>query len=75
LALDDELLRKHSPEWLRAQLAELLMVSPRLGAWLTSGLLRFVRWRLERRAARQRFLALREDRRIGDALSFSGVME
>jgi len=75
LSLDDELLRNHSPAWLCAQLAELLLRTPRFGGLLTSGLLRFVRWRLERRAARQRSLALQEDRRIGDALSFSGLME
>jgi preprotein translocase subunit SecA len=75
LSLDDELLRNDSPGWLRARLAELLLGAPRFGALLTSGLLRFVRWRLERRAARQRRLALQEDRRIGDALSFSGLME
>jgi len=75
LSLDDELLCNHSAEWLRARLSDLLSRAPGPGALLTSGLLRFVRWRLERRAARQRYLALQEDRRIGDALSFSGLME
>ncbi|HJR71786.1 MAG TPA: prepilin peptidase [Gammaproteobacteria bacterium] len=75
LSLDDELLCNGSPAWLRVQLSGLLLGAPRLGRLLTWGLLRFVRWRLERRAARQRRLALQEDRRIGDALSFSGLME
>ena len=75
LALDDELLRDHSPAWLRASLAAVLGAAPGLGGMLASWSIGFVRWRLERRAARQRRLALHEDRRIGDALSFSGSME
>jgi preprotein translocase subunit SecA len=75
LALDDELVRDHSPAWLRASLAGLLGVAPGLGGVLASWSISVVRWRLERRAARQRRLALQEDRRIGDALSFSGSME
>jgi hypothetical protein len=75
LALDDELVRDHSPAWLRASLAGLLGAAPVLGGLLASWSISVVRWRLERRAARQRRLALQEDRRIGDALSFSGSME
>ena len=75
LSLDDELLRAHAPAWLRARLAELVVARPRLGGLLAECLFRFVRARLELRAARQRRLALLEDRRIGDALSFSGPME
>jgi preprotein translocase subunit SecA len=75
LALDDELLRDNSPVWLRALLRGVLHATPRLGGLLASWSIGFVRWRLERRAAGQRRLALQEDRRIGDALSFSGSME
>ena len=75
LSLDDELLRAHAPTWLRALLVALVGAHPRLGGWVAAWGFKFVRSRLERRAARQRRLALREDRRIGDALSFSGAME
>jgi preprotein translocase subunit SecA len=75
LALDDELFRDHSPAWLRSSLAGLLGAMPGLGGLLASWSISVVRWRLERRAARQRRLALQEDRRVGDALSFSGSME
>jgi len=75
LSLDDELLRAHAPTWLRALLAALVGTRPRLGGWVAAWVFKFLRSRLERRAARQRRLALGEDRRIGDALSFSGQME
>jgi len=75
LSLDDELLRAHAPAWLRARVADLVVGRPRLGGVLAEWLFRVVRARLELRAARQRRLALLEDRRIGDALSFSGPME
>jgi hypothetical protein len=61
--------------WLRAWLANLVGAYPRLGGLLAERVFRIVRARLERRAARQRRLALLEDRRIGDALAFSGSME
>jgi preprotein translocase subunit SecA len=75
LSLDDELLRAHAPTWLRGLLAALVGTRPRLGGLVAAWAFKFVRSRLERRAARQRRLALWEDRRIGDALSFSGAME
>jgi preprotein translocase subunit SecA len=75
LALDDDMIREQTPAWLRAWLADVVDAYPRLGALLVEGVFWVVRARLERRAARQRHLALLEDRRIGDALSFSGSME
>ena len=75
LALDDDVLLAHSPAWLRAGLAQIVGAFPRLGGLLAECVFFAVRARLERRAARQRRLALLEDRRIGDALSFSGSME
>jgi preprotein translocase subunit SecA len=75
LTLDDDLLRSHAPAWLRAWLAAIVGAYPRLGGLLAECVFRFVRARLERRAARQRRLAFLEDGRIGDALSFSGSME
>jgi preprotein translocase subunit SecA len=75
LTLDDDVLRTHAPAWLRVWLAGFVGANPRLGGLLADQVFRFVRARLERRAARQRRLAFLEDRRIGDALSFSGSME
>jgi preprotein translocase subunit SecA len=75
LALDDDVIREQTPAWLRAWLADVVGAYPRLGGWLVERVFWVVRARLERRAARQRHLALLEDRRIGDALSFSGSME
>ena len=75
LALDDDVIREHTPAWLRAWLADVVGAYPRLGGVLVEGVFWFIRARLERRAARQRHLALLEDRRVGDALSFSGSME
>ena len=75
LSLDDELMRAHAPAWLRAWIAELVSAKPELGGLLARCAFGFLRARLERTAARRRRLALFEDRRIGDALSFSGSME
>ena len=75
LALDDDVIRDHAPAWLRAWLVHIVGAYPRLGGLLAGRVFQVVRARLERRAARQRRLALLEDRRIGDALSFSGSME
>jgi preprotein translocase subunit SecA len=75
LTLDDDVIRDNTPAWLRAWLADVVGAYPRLGGLLVEGVFWVVRARLERRAARQRHLALLEDRRIGDALSFSGSME
>ena len=75
LSLDDELMRAHAPSWLRAWIAELVSAKPELGGLLARCAFGFLRARLERTAARRRRLALFEDRRIGDALSFSGSME
>lgn len=75
LSLDDELMRAHAPAWLRARIAELVSAKPQLGGLLAEFVFGFLRARLERTAARRRRLALFEDRRIGDALSFSGSME
>jgi preprotein translocase subunit SecA len=75
LALDDDVMSTNAPAWLRAWLADFVGASPRVGGLLAQCVFRVVRARLERRAARQRRLAFLEDRRIGDALSFSGSME
>src|SRR5688572_17062625 len=75
LSLDDDVMRDHAPAWLRAWLADIVGTYPRLGRLLAEPVFRVVRARLERRAARQRRLAFLEDRRIADALSFSGSME
>ncbi|HXS80836.1 MAG TPA: prepilin peptidase [Gammaproteobacteria bacterium] len=75
LALDDDVMSAHTPAWMRAWLADIVGAHPRLGGLLAEQVFRVVRARLERRAARQRHLAFLEDRRIGDALSFSGSME
>ena len=75
LCLDDDLLRDQSAGWLRAWAAERLAAHPRSGRLIAAGLLRFVQWRIETRAARQRRRALEDDWRIGDVLAFSGSME
>jgi preprotein translocase subunit SecA len=75
LALDDDVIRDHAPAWLRSWLVQLVGAYPKLGGLLAERVFRVVRARLERRAAQQRQMALLEDRRIGDALSFSGSME
>lgn len=75
LSLDDALLCTHVPGALRRFAARLLDRRPRLGARLARALLRLAQRRAELRAARQRRIALQEDRRIGDALAFSGSTE
>lgn len=75
LSLDDALLRTQVPGALRRLAARLLHDRPRLGARLAHALLRLAQRRAELHAARQRRIALQEDRRVGDALAFSGSME
>lgn len=75
LSLDDELVRRHLPGWLRQLAARWLDSGSRAGRRAVLALVRGLQLRLEADAARQRRNALNEDRRIGDALSFSGVME
>jgi preprotein translocase subunit SecA len=75
LCLEDELLRNHSPAWLRRQLAALHGSYPQLAQRLARRLIAFVQARVERRLATQRRQALEEDRKLGDALAFAGSME
>jgi len=75
LSLEDALIRLHAPAWLRAALAGRVAGKSAVGNLLVSGLLRWLRWKLQASAAQQRRRALVEDRRIGDALSFTGMME
>ena len=75
LSLDDDLARRHMPDWLLRLAARWLESRSQVGRRAVQRLLRGLQLRLEAGAARQRRRALLEDRRIGDALSFSGVME
>jgi len=75
LSLGDDLVRRHMPVWLLRLAARWIERNARVGRLAARTMLRGLQLQLEASAARQRRRALNEDRRIGDALSFSGMME
>jgi preprotein translocase subunit SecA len=75
VSLDDPVLLAQLPAPLHAVARRLAARPSRINASGLRALLRLAQRRAEHRAARERRIALQEDRRLGDALAFSGSME